>query len=261
MTPGVSAPSHEPAAGKRADPRRESTALFKGFSASSAETGLLEIGEIADINGSPDIVRPQQAGAAPPALPSVLSPAQSSDIDLTQNADHRLCTSLADDNNSSTPSDAHVPFPFTPSVSKADLRSQQPHELSDTGTGAEPPQQLRQQQQQHQQQLQQQQQPLQHPAQQPLATASQQAACSSGNASPNADAVPALDMEQSSPRLRSLAAANRTTGEAAHAGVAVVADGKEEAAWQGAVGESAESSTASLRLPLQVCCGLDTHYD
>lgn len=40
-----------------ADPRRESTVLFKGFSASTAETGLLEVDEIAEINGSPELMR------------------------------------------------------------------------------------------------------------------------------------------------------------------------------------------------------------
>ena len=42
---------------KPADPRRESTVLFKGFSASTAETGLLEVNEIAEINGSPELMR------------------------------------------------------------------------------------------------------------------------------------------------------------------------------------------------------------
>ena len=42
---------------RHADPRRESTVLFKGFSASTAETGLLEVDEIAEINGSPELTR------------------------------------------------------------------------------------------------------------------------------------------------------------------------------------------------------------
>ncbi|KAL0043870.1 hypothetical protein WJX82_000336 [Trebouxia sp. C0006] len=40
---------------RAADPRRESTVLFKGFSASTAESGLLEVDEIAHINGSPEL--------------------------------------------------------------------------------------------------------------------------------------------------------------------------------------------------------------
>ena len=43
-----------------ADPRRESTVLFKGFSASTAESGLLEVDEIAHINGSPELVKAPQ---------------------------------------------------------------------------------------------------------------------------------------------------------------------------------------------------------
>lgn len=43
-----------------ADPRRESTVLFKGFSASTAESGLLEVDEIAHINGSPELVTAPQ---------------------------------------------------------------------------------------------------------------------------------------------------------------------------------------------------------
>ena len=53
---------------KPADPHRESTALFKGFSASTAESGLLEVEEIAEINGSPELVRAphDNVPAAPP---------------------------------------------------------------------------------------------------------------------------------------------------------------------------------------------------
>ena len=51
-----------------ADPRRESTALFKGFSASTAESGLLEVEEIAEINGSPELVRAPH-GSMPIAQP------------------------------------------------------------------------------------------------------------------------------------------------------------------------------------------------
>ncbi|KAL0024976.1 hypothetical protein WJX77_008054 [Trebouxia sp. C0004] len=40
---------------RAADPRRESTVLFKGFSASTAESGLLEVDEIAHVNGSPEL--------------------------------------------------------------------------------------------------------------------------------------------------------------------------------------------------------------
>lgn len=49
---------HSPSRQHRpADPRRESTVLFKGFTASTAETGLLEVEEIAEINGSPELLR------------------------------------------------------------------------------------------------------------------------------------------------------------------------------------------------------------
>lgn len=44
-----------------ADPRRESTVLFMGFTASTAETGLLEVDEIAEINGSPELLRVPQS--------------------------------------------------------------------------------------------------------------------------------------------------------------------------------------------------------
>ena len=47
-----------------ADPRRESTVLFKGFTASTAETGLLEVDEIAEINGSPELLRVPYSGGS-----------------------------------------------------------------------------------------------------------------------------------------------------------------------------------------------------
>ena len=61
---------------RAADPRRESTVLFKGFSVSTAESGLLEVDEIAHINGSPELVKdshpntshPHAQDAAPPAM-------------------------------------------------------------------------------------------------------------------------------------------------------------------------------------------------
>lgn len=59
---------------RAADPRRESTVLFKGFSASSAESGLLEIDEIADINGSPEVFRQQQAAPLSNPFPPNSSP-------------------------------------------------------------------------------------------------------------------------------------------------------------------------------------------
>ena len=51
---------------RAADPRRESTVLFKGFSASTAESGLLEVDEIAHINGSPELVKDSQPNASHP---------------------------------------------------------------------------------------------------------------------------------------------------------------------------------------------------
>ena len=42
---------------RASDPGRESTALFNRFTASTAESGLLEVEEIAHINGSPELVR------------------------------------------------------------------------------------------------------------------------------------------------------------------------------------------------------------
>lgn len=81
QTPGVlPGKSHQsPSRQHRpADPRRESTVLFKGFTASTAETGLLEVEEIAEINGSPELVRVSHSSASvtksqtpnPPASPS-----------------------------------------------------------------------------------------------------------------------------------------------------------------------------------------------
>ncbi len=49
---------------RAADPRRESTVLCKGFSQSTAESGLLEVDEIAHINGSPEFLRAAQTSAS-----------------------------------------------------------------------------------------------------------------------------------------------------------------------------------------------------
>lgn len=79
-TPGVLSgrPHQSPSRQQRpADPRRESTVLFKGFTASTAETGLLEVDEIAEINGSPELVRVSHSSGSvtkpetpdPPAAP------------------------------------------------------------------------------------------------------------------------------------------------------------------------------------------------
>lgn len=58
-----------------ADPRRESTVLFKGFTASTAETGLLEVEEIAEINGSPELMRASHSSisATKPETPNPLA--------------------------------------------------------------------------------------------------------------------------------------------------------------------------------------------
>ena len=80
LTPGLPpSESHlSPSRQQRpADPRRESTVLFKGFSASTAETGLLEVDEIAEINGSPELMRGSHSSVSvakpetpdPPAAP------------------------------------------------------------------------------------------------------------------------------------------------------------------------------------------------
>ena len=69
------------------DPRRESTVLFKGFSASTAESGLLEVDEIAEINGSPELVRPPHDGKSPtdPQAPAHASvPVDRQSASLTQ---------------------------------------------------------------------------------------------------------------------------------------------------------------------------------
>ncbi|KAL0038842.1 hypothetical protein WJX79_010313 [Trebouxia sp. C0005] len=50
---------------RAADPRRESTVLFNGFSASTAESGLLEVDEIAHINGSPELVKDSHPNTSP----------------------------------------------------------------------------------------------------------------------------------------------------------------------------------------------------
>ena len=79
-TPGVLSgrPHQSPSRQQRpADPRWESTVLFKGFNASTAETGLLEVDEIAEINGSPELVRGSHSSGSvtkpdtpdPPAAP------------------------------------------------------------------------------------------------------------------------------------------------------------------------------------------------
>ena len=52
--------SQSPSRRRAADPRRESTVLFKGFNASTAESGLLEVEEIAHVNGSPELLRASQ---------------------------------------------------------------------------------------------------------------------------------------------------------------------------------------------------------
>lgn len=68
LLPGKShqSPSRHPH--RPADPRRESTVLFKGFTASTAETGLLEVDEIAEINGSPELMRVSHSGTSVPKL-------------------------------------------------------------------------------------------------------------------------------------------------------------------------------------------------
>ena len=63
---GTSQSSQSPSRHQRADPRRESTVLFKGFSASTTESGLLEVDEIAHINGSPELFRASQTSLSDP---------------------------------------------------------------------------------------------------------------------------------------------------------------------------------------------------
>lgn len=78
MLPGKShqSPSRQQ---RPADPRRESTVLFKGFTASTAETGLLEVEEIAEINGSPELMRASHSSvsATKPETPDPPAASQS----------------------------------------------------------------------------------------------------------------------------------------------------------------------------------------
>ena len=80
QTPSVLSSKSHPSPSRQqrpADPRRESTVLFKGFSASTAETGLLEVDEIAEMNGSPELMRVSHSSVSvtkpetpdPPAAP------------------------------------------------------------------------------------------------------------------------------------------------------------------------------------------------
>ena len=94
VTPlAVSKAQPQQRAKRAADPRRSSTAMFSGFSACSAESGLLEINEIVDINGSPEIVRHLQPAPANPH--TLISSAHSSPSSL--GTSHETGASLAED--------------------------------------------------------------------------------------------------------------------------------------------------------------------
>ena len=142
---------------RAADPRRESTVLFKGFSASSAESGLLEIDEIADINGSPEVFRQQQAAPlSNPFLPDSSPHFPQSTLEVT---------SHSSDANLATDATGNQAASFSPTAAVREDRNHT-DKLADIpvsqGGAAQQPQMHQQQHQQLQQgqemQLQQQQQ-------------------------------------------------------------------------------------------------------
>ena len=101
---------------KPTDPRRESTVLFKGFSASTAETGLLEVDEIAEINGSPELLRvAHNSAVTKPKTPDPPAPPHSSTAPSSEqaaNAAHQVENSdsqaVSTDAVSSSVADAEI---------------------------------------------------------------------------------------------------------------------------------------------------------
>lgn len=249
LTTAASQPGQH--AKRAADPRRESTVLFKGFSASSAESGLLEISEIADINGSPEIVRHQQSVPVPlePHLGSASSPLRQSGQDTihrtrasSANAtSEALRISLSSSSHASLSEDSRdgglapintTPSQLTPTASQAgaaqQLQQQEAHLLQEQHSHL---QQQNQQSPQQQDQQHMQSPPLQHAIQQELATpvaaeGSLLHQAANAPASPSdSDTVPALDLECSSLRLQALAAANAPADEeGSGAGLGMPAD-------------------------------------
>ena len=166
VTPlAVSKAQPQQRAKRAADPRRESTAMFSGFSACSAESGLLEIDEIVDINGSPEIVRHLQPAPANPhtlissahSSPSSLGTSHETGASLAAGSaaascNYVTCHGVAPDNN------AHQ-------VSRLAETCQQQANVADEDAA---------QQQSSQQQEQSRHQQLQHSAQQPYQLPSEQ---------------------------------------------------------------------------------------
>ncbi len=68
--------------------------LFKGFSASTAESGLLEVDEIAHINGSPELVKDSQLNTSHPHAEDAGPPAmqQSEQMPQTTSSDHQAAS-------------------------------------------------------------------------------------------------------------------------------------------------------------------------